>query len=124
MGMALAVAQSTPSSAPTEPSSTNSTSSATGGSTLTAPWLSRSTPSTMRLQQTERQTLLLLEETLVVLVETEEVTTAEVGVVREADEDVQDPEGTRTSKDRRLHPGSLMQQVVDATMTPPPPWTQ
>ena len=59
-----------------------------------------------------------------VLVETEEVTTAEVGVVREADEDVQDPEGTRTSKDRRLHPGSLMQQVVDATMTPPPPWTQ
>ena len=58
---------------------------------------------------------------MVVLVETEEVRTAEAEVVREADEDVQDPEGTRTSKDRRLHPGSLMQQVVDATMTP---WTQ
>ena len=75
----------------------------------------------MRLQRTERQTLLLLKETLVVLVETEEVREAKAVVVREADENVQDPEGTRTSKDLRPHPGNLMQQVVDATMTPP--WT-
>ena len=59
-----------------------------------------------------------------VLVETEEVREAKAVVVREADENVQDPEGTRTSKDLRPHPGNLMQQVVDATMTPPPPWIQ
>ena len=88
-----------------------------------------------RLQQTEKQTLLLhqLEETLEaledkeVLEETEEVATEEE-VVREVDEDViQDPGGTRTSRDLHPHPGSLMQQaaVVDATMTPPPhPWRQ
>ena len=49
----------------------------------------------------------------------EEVATAEV--LREADEGVQDPEGTRTSKDLHQHPGNLMQQaVVGAMMTPPP----
>ena len=86
----------------------------------------------MRLQRTERQTLLLLlEETLEVLEdeevleETEEVT-AEEEVVREVEEDVQDPGGTRTSKDLHQHPGNLMQQaVVGAMMTPPPhPWRQ
>merc|ERR1712203_543983 len=41
----------TASSAPTEPSSTRTTSSATGGSTLTAPQLRSSTPSTTRSLQ-------------------------------------------------------------------------
>ena len=86
-----------------------------------------------RLQRTERQTLLLLlEETLEVLEdeevleEMEEVTVEEVVEVREVEEDVQDPGGTRTSKDLHQHPGSLMQQaVVDAMMTPPQhPWRQ
>merc|ERR1712037_287278 len=108
-----AVAPSTPSSAPTALSSTSSTSSATGGSTWTAPWLSPSTPSMMRWQLTERKTLqLLLEETLVVLEdaleETEEVVAAMAEVVnkvvaKEVEEDVQDPEGTRTSKGPPLH---------------------
>merc|ERR1719397_1508350 len=49
--MALVGSPSTASSAPTEPSSTRTTSSATGGSTLTAPPLRSSTPSTTRLQQ-------------------------------------------------------------------------
>ena len=60
---------------------------------------------------------------MVVLVETEEVAMAVVEEeVREEDEVVQDPEGTRTSKDQRPHQGSLMQRAVDATMTPP--WRQ
>ena len=82
-----------------------------------------------RLQRTEKQTLLLLlEETLVVLEDKEVLEeTEEVAVEqeegREVDEDViQDPEGTRTSKDLPPHPESLMQQ---AAMTPPPhPWRQ
>ena len=85
----------------------------------------------MRLQRTERQTRPPLEETSVVLEdvleETEVVTVVEEEeVAREVDEDVQDPGGTRTSKDQHPHPGSLTQQaVVDATMTPPlPPWRQ
>merc|ERR1719234_2492147 len=49
--MALVGSPSTASSAPTEPSSTRTTSSATGGSTLTAPPLRSSTPSTTRLPQ-------------------------------------------------------------------------
>merc|ERR1719234_310672 len=49
--MALVGSPSTASSAPTEPSSTRTTSSATGGSTLTAPPLRSSTPSTTRLLQ-------------------------------------------------------------------------
>merc|ERR1719305_986729 len=44
--MALVGSPSTASSAPTEPSSTRTTSSATGGSTLTAPQLRSFTPST------------------------------------------------------------------------------
>merc|ERR1719350_1988010 len=46
--MVLVVSPSTASSAPTEPSSTRTTSSATGGSTLTAPPPRTSTASTMR----------------------------------------------------------------------------
>merc|ERR1719278_220002 len=49
--MAPVGSPSTASSAPTEPSSTRTTSSATGGSTSTAPPLRSSTPSTSRLQQ-------------------------------------------------------------------------
>merc|ERR1711936_1335333 len=49
--MALVGSPSTASSAPTEPSSTRTTSSATGGSTLTAPQLRSSTPSTTRSLQ-------------------------------------------------------------------------
>merc|ERR1719278_2330110 len=49
--MALVGSPSTASSAPTEPSSTRTTSSATGGSTLTAPPLRSSTPSTTRSPQ-------------------------------------------------------------------------
>ena len=47
------------SSAPTEPSSTRTTSSATGGSTLTAPRLKVSTPRMRRLLLSERLPLLL-----------------------------------------------------------------
>merc|ERR1712203_1242498 len=49
--MAPEVSPSTASSAPTEPSSTRTTSSATGGSTSTAPPLGSSTPSTTRSLQ-------------------------------------------------------------------------
>merc|ERR1712083_406139 len=49
--MALVGSPSTASSAPTEPSSTRTTSSATGGSTLTAPQLRSFTPSTTRSLQ-------------------------------------------------------------------------
>ena len=124
---ALVVSPSTHSSAPTGPFSTSSTSSVTGGSTWTAPWQSPSTPSMMRWQLTERKTLqLLLEETLVVLEdaqeETEEVVAAMAEVVnkvvaKEVEEDVQDPEGTRTSKDPPLHREGLLHQAAGATMT-------
>merc|ERR1740116_10739 len=57
--MALVGSPSTASSAPTEPSSTRTTSSATGGSTLTAPPLRSSTPSTTRLPQRGKHSLLL-----------------------------------------------------------------
>merc|ERR1712172_365747 len=58
--MALVGSPSTASSAPTEPSSTRTTSSATGGSTLTAPPLRSSTPSTTRLPQRGKPSLLLV----------------------------------------------------------------
>ena len=124
---ALEVSTNSPSSAQTGPSSTSSTSSVTGGSTWTAPWQSPSTPSMMRWQLTERKTLqLLLEETLVVLEDaqegTEEVVAAMAEVVnkvvaKEVEEDVQDPEGTRTSKGPPLHREGLLHQAAGATMT-------
>merc|ERR550517_290479 len=58
--MALVGSPSTASSAPTEPSSTRTTSSATGGSTLTAPLPKTFTPSTTR----SLQNVTLLQETL------------------------------------------------------------
>merc|ERR1712212_1160702 len=69
--MALVGSPSTASSAPTEPSSTRTTSSATGGSTLTAPLLRSSTPSTTRLLQRGKPSLelvpMLLETMLLLL---------------------------------------------------------
>merc|ERR1712172_483671 len=62
--MALVGSPSTASSAPTEPSSTRTTSSATGGSTLTAPPLRSSTPSTTRLPQRGKPSLLLVQSTV------------------------------------------------------------
>merc|ERR1712203_917685 len=64
----------TASSAPTEPSSTRTTSSATGGSTLTAPQLRSSTPSTTRSLQRGTPLLalvpMLLETMLLLLLST------------------------------------------------------
>merc|ERR1719266_931245 len=74
----------------------------------------------MRWQLTERKTLqLLLEDAQG---ETEEVVAAMAEVVnkvvaKEVEEDVQDPEGTRTSKDRPLHREGLLHQAAGATMT-------
>merc|ERR1712172_220508 len=65
--MALVGSPSTASSAPTEPSSTRTTSSATGGSTLTAPPLRSSTPSTTRLPQRGKPSLLLVPMLLVTM---------------------------------------------------------
>merc|ERR1719266_361206 len=72
--MALVGSPSTASSAPTEPSSTRTTSSATGGSTLTAPQLRSSTPSTTRSLQRGTPLLalvpMLLETMLLLLLST------------------------------------------------------
>merc|ERR1712158_46325 len=72
--MALVGSPSTASSAPTEPSSTRTTSSATGGSTLTAPLLRSSTPSTTRSLQRGTPLLalvpMLLETMLLLLLST------------------------------------------------------
>merc|ERR1712223_2326604 len=68
--MAPEVSPSTASSAPTEPSSTRTTSSAIGGSTSTAPPLRSSTPSTTRSPQRGRLSLerhLMLLETMQLL---------------------------------------------------------
>merc|ERR1712061_162762 len=72
--MAPVGSPSTASSAPTEPSSTRTTSSATGGSTLTAPQLRSSTPSTTRSLQRGTPLLalvpMLLETMLLLLLST------------------------------------------------------
>merc|ERR550517_1025474 len=72
--MALVASPSTASSAPTKPSSTRTTSSATGGSTLTAPQLRSSTPSTTRSLQRGTPLLalvpMLLETMLLLLLST------------------------------------------------------